>query len=87
MSQQAYATLAGGNAEGARMAVTFIEDEFNSRSVSFKLNYQRINNVRTIPSAVAAAQTYDALVLLFFAIMQAQSAEGPQIRAALETLG
>jgi branched-chain amino acid transport system substrate-binding protein len=86
MSQLAYATLAGANAEGARMAVTFIEDEFNTRSVSFKLNYQRINNVRIIPSAVAAAQTYDALVLLFFAIVQAQSTEGPQVRKALENL-
>ena len=42
--------------------------------------------VRRIPSAVAAAQTYDALRLISLAIFQANSTEGPQIQAALEDM-
>lgn len=86
LSQQAFADLAGPAAEGARMAVTFVEDELSSRRSEFITNYRTVNNVTRVPSAVAAAQTYDALRLLSLAIFQAQSTDPQKIQAALENL-
>ncbi|MFZ6656348.1 ABC transporter substrate-binding protein [Undibacterium sp. TJN19] len=86
LSQRSFMELAGNNAEGARMPVTFIENESSNRSSSFVSNYLRINNVKSIPSAVAAAQTYDALRILTLALMQANSTEGEKIRLALEDM-
>ena len=86
LSQQAFIDRSGPSAEGARMAVTFIENELSSVSNQFSLAYRKINKVNKIPSAVAAAQTYDALRLLTLAMYQANSAEGPKIVAALENL-
>ena len=86
LSQQAFIDRSGASAEGARMAVTFIENELSSVSNQFSLAYRKINKVNKIPSAVAAAQTYDALRLLTLAMYQANSAEGPKIVAALENL-
>jgi branched-chain amino acid transport system substrate-binding protein len=86
MSQQAFIDKSGAGAEGARTAVTFIENELSSVSNQFSLAYRKINKVHGIPSAVAAAQTYDALRLLALAIFQANSTEGPKIQQALENL-
>jgi len=86
MSQQAFIDKSGVGAEGARTAVTFIENELSSVSNQFSLAYRKINKVHSIPSAVAAAQTYDALRLLALAIFQANSTEGPKIQEALENL-
>ncbi|WP_423679015.1 MULTISPECIES: ABC transporter substrate-binding protein [unclassified Undibacterium] len=85
LSQKSFADTAGGNAEGARMPVTFIESD-STRSSSFSLSYLRLNNAKHIPSAVAAAQTYDALRLLSLAIMQANSTESEKIKDALEDM-
>ncbi len=86
LSQQTFIDKAGKSAEGARTSVTFVESELSSVKSQFSLNYRKINNVRRIPSAVAAAQTYDALRLISLAIFQANSTAGPQIQAALEDL-
>ena len=86
LSQRSFAELAGGNAEGARMPVTFIENDASNRSNEFVLNYLRINNVKSMPSAVAAAQTYDALRILTLALMQANSTDGDKIKLALEDM-
>jgi branched-chain amino acid transport system substrate-binding protein len=86
LSQQAYADLAGPAAEGSRMAVTFVEDELSSRRREFMADYRTVNKVTRVPSAVAAAQTYDALRLLSLAIFQAQSTDPQKIQAALENL-
>lgn len=86
LSQRSFTELAGGNAEGARMPVTFIENDASNRSNEFVLNYFRINNVKSIPSAVAAAQTYDALRILTLALMQANSTDGDKIKLALEDM-
>ena len=69
-----------------RTTVTFIENELSSVKNQFSLNYRKINKVSRIPSAVAAAQSYDALRLISLAIFQANSTEGPQIQAALEDM-
>lgn len=86
MSQQTFIDKAGDSAEGARMAVTFIENDLSSASNEFSLTYRKINNTNHIPSAVAAAQTYDALRLLALAMFQANSSDPTQIRNALEDL-
>ncbi len=86
MSQQAFIDKSGVGAEGARTAVTFIENDLSSVSNQFSFAYRKINKVSGIPSAVAAAQTYDALRLLALAMFQANSTEGPKIQEALENL-
>jgi branched-chain amino acid transport system substrate-binding protein len=86
LSQQTFIDLAGKSAEGARTTVTFIENELSSVKNQFSLNYRKINKVSRIPSAVAAAQSYDALRLISLAIFQANSTEGPLIQAALEDM-
>jgi branched-chain amino acid transport system substrate-binding protein len=86
MSQQTFIDKAGESAEGARTSVTFIENDLSLVSNQFSLAYRKINKVNHIPSAVAAAQTYDALRLLALAMYQANSAEGPKIQEALENL-
>lgn len=86
LSQRSFVAKAGKGAEGARMAVTFIENELSSVKNQFAISYRKLNNVGQIPSGVAAAQTYDALRLLSMAIVQAASTDGARIRAALEDL-
>lgn len=86
LSQQAFIDRSGPYADGSRMAVTFVENDLSSVSNQFSVAYRKINKVNRIPSAVAAAQTYDALRLLTLAMYQANSAEGPKIVAALENL-
>lgn len=86
LSQKSFAQQAGSQAEGARMPVTYIENEASIRSSAFTLAYQRLNGVKHIPSAVAAAQTYDALRILSLAIMQANSVDADKIKAALEDM-
>lgn len=86
LSQRAFLDLSGSAGEGARMAVTFIENELSSQRNAFSLAYRQTNKVERIPSAVAAAQTYDALRLLYLAVFQAGSTDGDAIRKALEDL-
>ena len=86
LSQQAFIDRSGPSAEGARTAVTFIENDLSSSSNQFSLAYRKINKVNRIPSAVAAAQTYDALRLITLAMYQANSTEGPKLVTALENL-
>ncbi len=86
LSQQSFIDRAGGGADGTRTAVTFIENETSNSALQFSLAYRKINQVDHIPSAVTAAQTYDALRLLALAIYQANSAGGPDIKHALEHL-
>lgn len=86
LSQKAFIDLSGDSGEGARTAVTYIESEMSSVSNQFSLAYKKVNKVSRIPSAVAAAQTYDALRLIILAIYQARSTDGSKIREALEKL-
>ncbi len=86
LSQQSFIDRAGSSADGTRTAVTFIENDTSNTAQQFSLAYREINKVDRIPSAVTAAQTYDALRLLALAIYQANSTRGPDIRHALEHL-
>ncbi|PRC90922.1 ABC transporter substrate-binding protein [Solimicrobium silvestre] len=86
ISHQTFSDNLGSSAEGVRTTVTFIENELNFRTNEFATAYKRINKVSRIPSAMAAAQTYDALRLLTLAIYKANSTDGTKIQAALENL-
>jgi len=79
---------AGPGGEGARMPQTFIQEPTTPKRQSFIINYLRTfspKNAR-IDSPVSAAQGYDSIYLLAAAIKQANSVDGPKIKAALEDL-
>lgn len=86
LSHKSFIDLAGPAAEGARMPVTYVEYDLSLRSKTFSEAYRRINKTERIPAPVSAAQTYDALRLLFIAMFQAGSAEPAAIHKALEDI-
>jgi branched-chain amino acid transport system substrate-binding protein len=79
---------AGPGGEGARMPQTFIQQPTTPKRQSFIINYLRTFNPKNarIDSPVSAAQGYDSVYLLAAAIKQANSTDGPKIKAALEDL-
>jgi branched-chain amino acid transport system substrate-binding protein len=79
---------AGPGGEGARMPQTFIQAPTTPKRQSFIINYLKTFNPKggRIDSPVSAAQGYDSIYLLAAAIKQANSTEGPKIKAALEDL-
>jgi branched-chain amino acid transport system substrate-binding protein len=78
---------AGAAADGAVMPQTFIQDGvMNERSTSLVLQYAKMNDVKNIPCAMCAAQTYDAMFLLLNALFHIKTVDGPSIRHSLENL-
>ena len=79
---------AGPGGEGARMPQTFIQEPTTPKRQAFIINYLRTFNPKNarIDSPVSAAQGYDSVYLLAAAIKQANSTNGPAIKAALEDL-
>ena len=79
---------AGPGGEGARMPQTFIQAPTTPKRQSFIISYLRTFNPKggRIDSPVSAAQGYDSIYLLAAAIKQANSTDGPKIKAALEDL-
>jgi branched-chain amino acid transport system substrate-binding protein len=73
--------------EGTMMAQTIIQDTANERRASFLARYFRHSNEKRIGSLMAAAQTYDAMHLMLFAMFQAQAkgaVNGDSLKEALE---
>ncbi|KAF3999023.1 ABC transporter substrate-binding protein [Glaciimonas immobilis] len=77
---------AGKNGDGARMPQTFIQDGNTPVRKTFIAAYQKAYKVDRMPSAVSAAQGYDAIYLLAAAMKQAGTTDGPKVREALENL-
>lgn len=77
---------AGPAGEGALVAVSFIQQASFQRRNAFITAYTQKFNTPIIPAPMAAAQGYDAALLLFYALHQAQSAEPARVKAALEDL-
>ncbi|WP_295953260.1 ABC transporter substrate-binding protein [Rhodoferax sp.] len=79
---------AGPGGDGARMPQTFIQEPTTPKRQSFIISYLKTFNPKNarIDSPVSAAQGYDSIYLLAAAITQANSTEGPKIKAALEDL-
>jgi len=79
---------AGPGGEGARMPQTFIQEPTTPKRQSFIIAYLKTFNPKNarIDSPVSAAQGYDSIYLLAAAMKQANSVDGPKIKAALEDL-
>ena len=79
---------AGKNGNGTRMPQTFIQEATTPKRKAFIDAYVKAYNPPggRMPSPVSAAQGYDSIFLLAAAIKQANSTEGPKIKAALENL-
>ncbi len=81
-----YIDNAGKNGNGTLMPQTFIEEPITPKAKAFIDGYHKTYKVDRIPSAVAAAQGYDAVYLFAAAVKQAGSTDTHQIKAALEDL-
>ena len=88
LSMANYLDNAGPGGEGARMPQTFIQEPTTPKRQSFIINYLKTFSPKgaRIDSPVSAAQGYDSIYLLAAAIKQANSTDGPKIKAALEDL-
>ena len=88
LSMANYIDNAGPGGEGARMPQTFIQEPTTPKRQSFIISYLKTFNPKNarMDSPVSAAQGYDSIYLLAAAIKQANSLEGPAIKAALEDL-
>ena len=86
LSMSNFIDNAGKNGNGALMPQTFIEDPITPKAKEFIQAYHKTYGVSRIPSAVSAAQGYDAVYLFAAAVKQAGSADTRKIKAALEDL-
>jgi branched-chain amino acid transport system substrate-binding protein len=75
-------------AEGALMAQTFIAEPSNERRASFLSAYARKYQNKRITVPMAAAQGYDAMYILMYAIFNLRdgNTSGPAIKLALENM-
>lgn len=75
-------------AEGSLMAQTFIGEPSNERRVAFLSAYARKFQTRKIAVPMAAAQAYDTVYLLSYALLSIRNGEltGPAIKQALENI-
>jgi branched-chain amino acid transport system substrate-binding protein len=86
LSMSNYIDNAGKNGNGTLMPQTFIEEPITPKAKAFIEAYHKAYGVTHIPSAVAAAQGYDAVLIFAAAVKQAKSTEPRKIRDALEDL-
>lgn len=86
LSWRNFIDAAGPAGEGALVAVSFVQQASFQRRNAFITAYQQKYSTTLIPAPMAAAQGYDAMLLLFYALHQAQSSEPAKIKAALENL-
>jgi branched-chain amino acid transport system substrate-binding protein len=86
LSMSNYIDNAGPNANGTLMPQTFIEEPITPRAKTFIESYHKAYGVNRMPSAVAAAQGYDAVLIFAAAVKQAGSTDTRKIHDALEDL-
>ncbi len=86
LSWRNFIDAAGPAGEGALVAVSFVQQASFQRRNAFITAYQQKFNTNVIPAPMAAAQGYDAALLLFYALHQAQSTDAAKIKQALENL-
>ena len=86
LTSKLYLDNAGLLSSESEMPVTITHDSKNNVYKQFSTNYKLMHRKSTIPSIVAASQTYDSIYLLAMAIQQAGSTEGPKVVEAMENL-
>jgi branched-chain amino acid transport system substrate-binding protein len=74
-------------ADGALTAQTFIAEPSNERRASFLTAYARKFKVKKLPVPMAAAQGYDAVYILVYAMLGIRDGNlnGPALKASLES--
>lgn len=73
--------------EGTMMVQTIIQDNYNERRASFLARYFKHSNEKRIGSLMAAAQAYDAVHLMLWALFQTKGDHsGDALKRALENL-
>jgi branched-chain amino acid transport system substrate-binding protein len=75
-------------AEGALMAQTFIAEPSNERRSAFLSAYARKYKTKKISVPMAAAQGYDTVYILMYALLGQRNLDlsGPSVKAALENM-
>jgi branched-chain amino acid transport system substrate-binding protein len=86
ISMSNFLDTAGANANGSLTPQTFIEDPITPRIKAFIDAYHKQFGVNRIPSAVSAAQGYDAVLIFTAAVKQAGTTDTHKIKEALEDL-
>ncbi len=86
LSMSNYIDNAGKNGNGTLMPQTFIEEPITPKAKAFIDGYHKAYKVERIPSAVAAAQGYDAVYIFAAAVKQAGTTDTRKIKEALEDL-
>jgi branched-chain amino acid transport system substrate-binding protein len=86
LSMSNFIDNAGKNGNGTLMPQTFIEEPITPKAKAFIEGYHKAYKVDRIPSAVAAAQGYDAVYIFAAAVKQAGSTDTKKIKEALEDL-
>jgi branched-chain amino acid transport system substrate-binding protein len=86
LSMDNFTQIAGKAGDGVQFPQTFVQN-YGQPSKDYFLNsyYKQFNTTR-IPSPMSAAQGYDGMLLLYRAMLQAQSTDGEKIKDALEDL-
>ncbi|WP_239024414.1 ABC transporter substrate-binding protein [Ramlibacter humi] len=79
---------AGSLAEGALMVQTFIAEPSNERRTSFLSSYSKTYKTPRIPVPMAAAQAYDSIYILTYALLGIRGGDfsGPAVKEALENI-
>jgi len=79
---------AGADAlEGTMMVQTIVQDTYNERRSSFLARYFKHSNEKRIGSLMAAAQSYDAVQLMLWAVFQTRGdVSADALKLALENL-
>jgi len=86
LSMSNYIDNAGKNGNGTLMPQTFIEEPITPKAKAFIEGFHKTYKVDRMPSAVAAAQGYDAVYIFAAAVKQAGTTDTKQIKLALEDL-
>jgi branched-chain amino acid transport system substrate-binding protein len=86
LSISTFIDRAGKAGDGTLMPQTFIEDTTVPKATAFIAAYHTTYHVARIPSAVSAAQGYDAVLIFVAALEQAGSIDHRKVRDALEDL-
>ncbi len=86
LSMSNFIDNAGKNGNGAIMPQTFIEEPITSRIKKFIDAYHKTYHVERMPSAMSAAEGYDAVLIFAAAVKQAQTTDTHKIKEAMEDL-
>ncbi len=86
LSMSNFIDNAGKNGNGTLMPQTFIEEPITPKAKAFIDGFHKTYKVERMPSAVAAAQGYDAVYIFAAAVKQAGTTDTHKIKEALEDL-